>query len=679
MHDGLDPFPIISPLAFRSSKLAIKANRQLQDAFSVLAGNLPAWLIQLISTCPFLFPFEIRRTFFYAYNFDRDRTLMRFQDTSASSVSEIEQQIASGSRGSVTVHTATSLYDVSLLSAASPNSASSTFGSGISQANTLVSSALSSVGSTYWPLAISHTESLGHMIPDVTSVSSHARTAMHRHAASRSRYHTRLALSPNLKRHKVTVNREGKRLLRQAEATLAELLDSRAVLEIAFDGEVGFGLGPTLEFYTLVSRQLMKSSHGLWHGSETTSDGYVIAPIPGLYPRPLSKQTRSAVFREVRSRFLFLGRLMARALLDWRQLDLPFSPAFFKWFLASTPLQAITEGHILLNDLALVDPELGRHLRQLAEMANRRHMLCRQLDQTHAASNAGAHPVSSVHLSPTIGSGGNGTVKLPQLHLSSNSKNVGSSRSHTHREHDELKAALAVLDNEIEDLCLNFVLPGYEIELLKNGSHIMVTGSNLGDYIRLVAHWLVIEGASRQMEAVVEGFDSVLPNVRSRLALIFQPDEMEGLFCGRSSSHFEALWSGNAVRSHVTQEESSVDEGWDIQNLTEACRCDHGYTPQSRTIRNLFEVMSGFTEEERRLFVQFVTGSPRLPVGGFRALKPPLKIVMKRESGENADNHLPSVMTCQNYLKLPDYSSKELLAAKLMYAIREGQNAFHLS
>ncbi|KAF5401746.1 HECT-domain protein, partial [Paragonimus heterotremus] len=679
MHDALDPFPIISPLAFRSSKLAIKANRQLQDAFSVLAGNLPAWLIQLISTCPFLFPFEIRRTFFYAYNFDRDRTLMRFQDTSASSVSEIEQQIASGSRGSVTVHTSTSFYDVSHLSAASPNSASSTFGSGISQANTLVSSALSSVGSTYWPLTISHTESLGHVIPDVTSVSGHARMAMHRHAASRSRYHTRLALSPNLKRHKVTVHREGKRLLRQAEATLAELLDSRAVLEIAFDGEVGFGLGPTLEFYTLVSRQLMKSSHGLWHGNETTSDGYVIAPIPGLYPRPLSKQTRSAVFREIRSRFLFLGRLMARALLDWRQLDLPFSPAFFKWFLASTPLQAITEGHILLNDLALVDPELGRHLRQLAEMANRRHMLCRQLDQPHVTSNTGAHSVSSAHLSPTTGSGGNGAVKLPQLHLSSNSKNFGSSRSHTHREHDELKAALAVLDNEIEDLCLNFVLPGYEIELLKNGSHIMVTGNNLGDYIRLVAHWLVIEGASRQMEAVVEGFDSVLPNVRSRLALIFQPDEMEGLFCGRSSSHFEALWSGSAVRSHVMQEESSVDEGWDIQNLTEACRCDHGYTPQSRTIRNLFEVMSGFTEEERRLFVQFVTGSPRLPVGGFRALKPPLKIVMKRESGENADNHLPSVMTCQNYLKLPDYSSKELLAAKLMYAIREGQNAFHLS
>lgn len=64
---------------------------------------------------------------------------------------------------------------------------------------------------------------------------------------------------------------------------------------------------------------------------------------------------------------------------------------------------------------------------------------------------------------------------------------------------------------------------------------------------------------------------------------------------------------------------------------------------------------------------------------GFRALKPPLKIVMKREGGENADNHLPSVMTCQNYLKLPDYSTKELLANKLRYAIREGQNAFHLS
>ena len=49
------------------------------------------------------------------------------------------------------------------------------------------------------------------------------------------------------------------------------------------------------------------------------------------------------------------------------------------------------------------------------------------------------------------------------------------------------------------------------------------------------------------------------------------------------------------------------------------------------------------------------------------------------EAPENPDDYLPSVMTCVNYLKLPDYSSTEALKSKLMLAAREGQKAFHLS
>ncbi|XLU27949.1 hypothetical protein S245_064015, partial [Arachis hypogaea] len=39
---------------------------------------------------------------------------------------------------------------------------------------------------------------------------------------------------------------------------------------------------------------------------------------------------------------------------------------------------------------------------------------------------------------------------------------------------------------------------------------------------------------------------------------------------------------------------------------------------------------------------------------------------------ESADNDLPSVMTCANYLKLPPYSTKEIMSNKLLYAINEG-------
>lgn len=67
-------------------------------------------------------------------------------------------------------------------------------------------------------------------------------------------------------------------------------------------------------------------------------------------------------------------------------------------------------------------------------------------------------------------------------------------------------------------------------------------------------------------------------------------------------------------------------------------------------------------------------------LAGFRSLNPPLTIVRKTfESTENPDDFLPSVMTCVNYLKLPDYSSIETMREKLLIAAREGQQSFHLS
>ena len=36
----------------------------------------------------------------------------------------------------------------------------------------------------------------------------------------------------------------------------------------------------------------------------------------------------------------------------------------------------------------------------------------------------------------------------------------------------------------------------------------------------------------------------------------------------------------------------------------------------SRAVKFLFEILSSFDNEQQRLFLQFVTGSPQLPVGG---------------------------------------------------------------
>ena len=65
---------------------------------------------------------------------------------------------------------------------------------------------------------------------------------------------------------------------------------------------------------------------------------------------------------------------------------------------------------------------------------------------------------------------------------------------------------------------------------------------------------------------------------------------------------------------------------------------------------------------------------------GFRGLTPPFTVVRKpHEAPLTADDYLPSVMTCVNYLKLPEYSTKAVMKDKLRVAMIEGIGSFHLS
>lgn len=90
-----------------------------------------------------------------------------------------------------------------------------------------------------------------------------------------------------------------------------------------------------------------------------------------------------------------------------------------------------------------------------------------------------------------------------------------------------------------------------------------------------------------------------------------------------------------------------------------------------------------------------ITGAPKLPIGGFRGLTPPFTVVRKpHEPPFKADDYLPSVMTCaqvypilisiwseanRQYLKMPDYTTREILLAQLDRAIKDGGQSFHLS
>ena len=82
-----------------------------------------------------------------------------------------------------------------------------------------------------------------------------------------------------LPRQKLRITRSG--LLESAIKVMDLYASNEASIEVEYFGEVGTGLGPTQEFYTLVSRELRREQHGLWLSEES--------------PPPLRRRRRGAM------------------------------------------------------------------------------------------------------------------------------------------------------------------------------------------------------------------------------------------------------------------------------------------------------------------------------------------------------------------------------------------------
>ncbi|CAH9078224.1 unnamed protein product [Cuscuta epithymum] len=401
-------------------------------------------------------------------------------------------------------------------------------------------------------------------------------------------------------RKRFMVHRE--KILDSASQMMELHARQKVIIEVEYSDEVGTGLGPTLEFYTLVSQEFQRSGFGMWRGdcmscgnvgvvvNNNNTDhqgGSLLSPF-GLFPRPWSQTVNvlgEIELSEVLKKFVLLGQIVAKSLQDSRVLDLPLSQAFYKLILGK---------ELSLYDIKSFDPDLGRVLLEFHALVERkRHME------------------------------GKSTL-MPNLYFH---------------------------NTKIEDLCLDFSLPGYTDCILTSASDSeMVNISNLEDYVSLVVDATIRSGVSRQVESFKSGFNQVFPIKNLQ---IFTEEELEHLLCGERE-----IWNFNELVDHI--------------------KFDHGYTASSPPAMNLLEIIREFDLTKQRAFLQFVTGAPRLPPGGLASLNPKLTIVLKKCS-KCADDDLPSVMTCANYLKLPPYTSKEKMKEKLLYAITEGQGAFFLS
>ncbi|XP_070600965.1 E3 ubiquitin-protein ligase Itchy homolog isoform X2 [Erythrolamprus reginae] len=178
-------------------------------------------------------------------------------------------------------------------------------------------------------------------------------------------------------------------------------------------------------------------------------------------------------------------------------------------------------------------------------------------------------------------------------------------------------------------------------DLKPDGSNILVTEENKEEYIKMVAEWRLSRGVEEQTQAFFEGFNEILSQ---QYLQYFDAKELEVLLCGMQEIDL-ADWQRHTIYRH--------------------------YTRTSKHIVWFWQFVKEMDNEKRMRLLQFVTGTCRLPVGGFSDLmgsNGPQKFCVEKVGKEN---WLPRSHTCFNRLDLPPYKSYEQLKEKLLFAIEE--------
>jgi ubiquitin-protein ligase E3 C len=146
--------------------------------------------------------------------------------------------------------------------------------------------------------------------------------------------------------------------------------------------------------------------------------------------------------------------------------------------------------------------------------------------------------------------------------------------------------------------------------------------------------------------------------ILSGLLEVVHPD-MLSIFCG---PELQVLISG-------------ANTTIDVEDLRRSVQYVGGFTGLDPSIVRFWSVVTEMSAEDRALLVKFVTACERPPMLGFSNLSPPFTI---QRVSVSDDLRLPTASTCFNVLKLPTYSSKQVMQQKLLTAIRS-KSGFDLS
>ncbi|CAG9862580.1 unnamed protein product [Phyllotreta striolata] len=214
------------------------------------------------------------------------------------------------------------------------------------------------------------------------------------------------------------------------------------------------------------------------------------------------------------------------------------------------------------------------------------------------------------------------------------------------------KSLLWIKENDPSDLNLTFSVDEESFghttvhELIDGGAEINLDNSNKDEYIKCIIQWRFVGRVQEQMNAFLDGFSDLVP---LNLIKIFDEHELELLMCG--IQHIDV-------------------KDWKTNTLYKG-----DYHANHIVIQYFWRVVLSFSNEMRARLLQFVTGTSRVPMNGFKELYgsngPQLFTIEKWGNIEN----FPRAHTCFNRLDLPPYESYAQLKDKLIKAI-EGSQGF---
>jgi E3 ubiquitin-protein ligase HUWE1 len=219
---------------------------------------------------------------------------------------------------------------------------------------------------------------------------------------------------------------------------------------------------------------------------------------------------------------------------------------------------------------------------------------------------------------------------------------------------DYYKSLVWILENDITDITFETFSVDIDrfgvvetVDLIPDGQNIPVTEENKHEYVRLVVEHRLIKSIEKQLTEFLKGFHEIIP---SELISIFNEQELELLISGLP--------------------EIDVD---DWKNNTEY----QNYQPTSPQIQWFWRAVRSFDKEEKAKLLQFVTGTSKVPLNGFKELEGMNGFARFNIHRDYSNKEkLPSSHTCFNQLDLPEYESYEHLRQQLYTAITAGSEYF---